>query len=108
MGLDTIDLENMIDDLQGSEQQQSNCMFQLALMAARIAISTVSEEFKDQAAQTMLELVRAKRKSAPVVTHPRFAPEQRKPWLVDAHSSPILQVPLATPVSVKFGSGGLC
>lgn len=107
MGLNISDLENMIDDLQASEQQQGNCMFQLSLMVARLALSPVTEGYKDQASQILLELVREKRKSAPVVTHPRFAPEQRKPWLVDTQSSPIPQVPSGLPVSAKCGSGGL-
>ena len=44
MGLNVSDLENIIDDLQASEQQQGNCMFQLSLMVARLALSAVSEE----------------------------------------------------------------
>ena len=107
MGLSISDLENMIDDLQASDQQQGNCMFQLSLMVARLALSPVSEGYKDEASQTLLELVREKRKSAPVVSHPRFVPEQRKPWLVDAQSSPVPQVPSGLPVSAKCGSGGL-
>ncbi len=107
MGLDIIDLENMIDDLQANEPQQSNCMFQLALMVARLAISPVSEAYKDEAAQVLLGLVRAKRKSSPLITQPRFAPEQRKPWLLDAQTSALPPVTSAMPVSAKFGSGGL-
>ncbi len=107
MGLNVSDLENIIDDLQASEQQQGNCMFQLSLMVARLALSPVSEEYKDQASQTLIELVREKRKSAPVVAHPRFVAEQRKPWLVDAQSSPVPSMPLGLPVSAKCGSGGL-
>ncbi len=61
--LDIVDLDIMLDDLLASEHQQSNCMFQLALMLARIALSPVSDNFKDQAAHTLLGLVRAKRKN---------------------------------------------
>ena len=108
MSLDLIDLENMIDDLQASEREQSNCMFQLALIAARLALSPISEAYKDEAAQTLLELVRAKRKSSPVVvSHSRFGSDQRKPLIVEAQTSTLPQVPLAMPVSAKFGSGGL-
>ena len=104
MGLSISDLENMIDDLQASEQQQSNCMLQLSLMVARVALSPLSEEFKDHASQTMLELVRAKRKSAPLVPHPRFDPEKRKPWISDVHTSAVPHIHSALPVSAKFGA----
>ncbi len=60
--LDIVDLDIMLDDLLGSDHQQSNCMFQLALMLARIALSPVSEDFKDQAAHALLDLVRTKRR----------------------------------------------
>ena len=73
MALDLIDIENMIDDLQASEQEQSNCMLQLSLIVARLALSPMSEDYRDHASQTMLELIRAKRKSSPVVSHPRFS-----------------------------------
>ena len=107
MGINIIDLENMIDDLQASELQQSNCMLQLSLMVARLALSSTCEDYKDYASQIMLELVRAKRQDAAVVTHPRFDPEQRKPWITDVHTLPMSQMPSPTPVSAKFGSGGL-
>lgn len=60
---DVIDLEVMIEDLLASEQQQSNCMFQLSLMIARMALEPGSENFKDEMAQAMLGLIRAKPKS---------------------------------------------
>ncbi len=107
MGLDISDLENMIDDLQATEREQSNCMFQLALMVARLAISPVSEAYKDEAAQVMLGLVRAKRKRSPLITQPRLVPEKRKPWLLDAQTLALPPVTSVMPVSVKFGSGGL-
>ena len=107
MAKDVIDLEILIEDLLASEEQQSNCMLHLSLMVARLALSSVSEDFKDHASQIMLELVRAKRQDAPVIKHSRFDPEQRKPWIVDVHSSPVSQMPSPTPVSALFGSGGL-
>ena len=60
---DIIDLEISIDDLLASEQHQSNCMFQLSLMVARMALEPGSESFKDDMAQAMLELIRSKPKS---------------------------------------------
>ena len=42
---------------------QSNCMFQLALMLARIAIEPCADSYKDEAAQALMELIRAKPKS---------------------------------------------
>ena len=60
---DVIDLEVMIEDLLASEHQQSNCMFQLSLMLARMALEPGSENFKDEMAQTLLGLIRAKPKS---------------------------------------------
>ena len=63
---DIIDVEIMLGDLLASEQQQSNCMFQLSLMLARIAIEPVCENYKDQMAQSMLSLLRSKPKSSVV------------------------------------------
>ena len=107
MSLDISELEKMIEELEVSEQHQSNCMLQLSLMVARLALSQISEDFKDDASQTMLELIRAKRKSAPVVTHTRFNPEHRKPWVADVHTSPMPPMPSALSVNSKFGGGGL-
>ena len=63
---DVIDLEIILDDLVASEQQQSNCMFQLSLILARIALEPVSESYKDDMAQALLGLVRTKPKSSVV------------------------------------------
>ena len=63
---DIIDVDIMLGDLLASEQQQSNCMFQLSLMMARIAIEPVSENYKDQMAQALLGLLRSKPKSSVV------------------------------------------
>ncbi len=48
------------------EQKQSNCMFQLSLMLARIALEPVSESYKDDMVQALLKLVRTKPKSSVV------------------------------------------
>ena len=66
MAIDAIDLEIMLDDLLASEQEQSNCMFQLSLMLARIALEPVSENYKDDMAQALLGLIRSKPKSSVV------------------------------------------
>ena len=57
---DILDLEIELDDLIGGEQQQSNCMFQLSLMLARVALEPVSESYKDEMAQALLVLIRSK------------------------------------------------
>ena len=56
----------MLDELLASEQQQSNCMFQLSRMLARIALEPVSESYKDEMAQALLGLIRSKPKSSVV------------------------------------------
>ena len=63
---DVIDLEIMLDDLLASEHQQSNCMFQLSLMLARIALEPVSDSYNDEMAQAILGLIRTKPKSSVV------------------------------------------
>ena len=57
------DVEGTLDTLAANDATQSNCMFQLALMLARIAVEPVSEGFKDDTAQALLTLIRAKPKS---------------------------------------------
>ena len=57
------DVEATLDTLAANDATQSNCMFQLALMLARIAVEPVSEGFKDDTAQALLTLIRAKPKS---------------------------------------------
>ena len=57
------DVEATLDTLAANDATQSNCMFQLALMLARIAVEPVSEGFKDDTAQALLALIRAKPKS---------------------------------------------
>lgn len=55
--------EALLDRLASASSVQSNCMFQLALMLARIAIEPCPEAYKDEAAQAMMGLIRAKPKS---------------------------------------------
>ncbi len=57
------DVEATLETLAANDATQSNCMFQLALMLARIAIEPVSEGFKDDTAQALMALIRAKPKS---------------------------------------------
>ena len=57
------DVEAILDTLTANDATQSNCMFQLALMLARIAVEPLSEGFKDDTAQALLALIRRKPKS---------------------------------------------
>ena len=57
------DIEGVLDQLASAEPVQSNCMFQLALMLARIAVEPGAEAYKDETAQAMLGLIRDKPKS---------------------------------------------
>ncbi len=57
------EVEATLDVLAANDAMQSNCMFQLALMLARIAVEPLSESFKDDTAQALLALIRAKPKS---------------------------------------------
>ena len=57
------DIEGLLDQLASAEPVQSNCMFQLALMLARIAVEPGAEAYKDETAQTMLGLIRDKPKT---------------------------------------------
>ena len=52
-----------LDRLAAAAAVQSNCMFQLALMVARIAVETCTEPYKEEAAQALMGLIRAKPKS---------------------------------------------
>ena len=60
---DAADVLASLDRLTDVEAMQPNCMFQLALMVARIAIEPGPETFKEECAQALLEVVRAKPKS---------------------------------------------
>ena len=62
--LDVVDVEIMLEELLAMEQQQSNCMFQLSVMLARIALEPTSENYKDEMAQALLCLIRSKPKSS--------------------------------------------
>ena len=57
------DIAASIDRLAACDAVQSNCMFQLALMMARIAIEPSSEAYEGEAAQALMGLIRAKPKS---------------------------------------------
>ena len=58
-----IEMREALDRLAASAATQSNCMFQLALMLARIAAEPCAESYKEEAAQALLGLIRAKPKS---------------------------------------------
>ena len=70
----------MLDRLGAREDVQSNCMFQLALMLARIAVEPGAEAYKDEAAQKMLGLIRDKPKTN-VVRLFGAVPAQDRPGL---------------------------
>ncbi len=55
--------EALLDRLASVSSVQSNCMFQLALMLARIAIEPCAEAYKDETAQALMGLIRLKPKS---------------------------------------------
>ena len=65
------DLVALLDDLVAGDEVQANCMFQLAIMLARIALEPASESYKDDTAQSLLALIRSKPKSNVV---PLFGP----------------------------------
>ena len=71
------EVAQMLDRLTASEAVQSNCMFQLALMLARIAVEPCAESYKDEAAQALLGLIRTKPKSNVVRLFGAPAPEPR-------------------------------
>ena len=58
-----VGISDLIDDLGAREDVQSNCMFQLALMLARIAVEPGAEAYKDETAEKMLGLIREKPKT---------------------------------------------
>ena len=57
------EIGDALDRLAASATTQSNCMFQLALMGARIAVEPCAESYKEEAAQALMGLIRAKPKS---------------------------------------------
>lgn len=57
------DVAALLDRLGMIETVESNCMFQLALMIARISVEPCSDSYKDDVAQTLMGLIRAKPKS---------------------------------------------
>ena len=57
------DVAETLDRLASCAAMQSNCMFQLALMVARIAAEPCAETYKAEAAQALMDLIRAKPRS---------------------------------------------
>lgn len=51
-----------LDHLASFEAVGSNCMFQLALMLARIAVEPCPDSYKEQAAQAIMAVIRDKPK----------------------------------------------
>ena len=60
-----------LDALVAGDEVQANCMFQLAIILARIALEPASELYKEDTAQSLLALIRSKPKSNVV---PLFGP----------------------------------
>ncbi len=65
------ELTTTLDELMAADEVQANCMFQLAVMLARIALEPASEIYKEDTAQSLLALIRSKPKSNVV---PLFGP----------------------------------
>jgi hypothetical protein len=61
----------LLDELVACDSVQSNCMFQLSLMLARVALEPCSDAYKEETAQALLGLIRNKPKSN-VVSMIRF------------------------------------
>ena len=57
------EIATSLDSLASAEEVQSNCLFQLAVMMARIALEPCSEIYKEEVAQTLMGLIRTKPKS---------------------------------------------
>lgn len=71
-------VEAMLDRLAAAELHQSNCMFQLAVMLARIATESCDEAYKEDVAQALLGLIRGKPRGSVVrlFGSPAGAPHQ--------------------------------
>ena len=59
----THDVSALLDCLAAAEGVESNCMFQLAVMLARIAIEPGAQIYKEEVAQALLGIIRNKPKS---------------------------------------------
>ena len=59
----TDDILAALDQLAAAEEVQPNCMFQLAVMLARVAVEPCQETYKEETAQALMGLIRAKPKS---------------------------------------------
>ena len=79
-------VSHLLDQLASREDVQSNCMFQLAFMLARIAVEPGAEAYKDETAQKMLGLIRDKPKSN-VVRLFGVVPAQDRPGLTKRASA---------------------
>ncbi|HEX4765930.1 MAG TPA: hypothetical protein VH414_06595 [Lichenihabitans sp.] len=56
-------LSDLLTDLLGHEEVQSNCMFQLSVMLASIALQPCSPAYKEATSQALLNLIRQKPRS---------------------------------------------
>ena len=56
-------IDAALSALASHEEAQSNCLFQLALMLARIAVEPGPEAYKEEASRALLGLIRAKPKT---------------------------------------------
>ena len=77
--LDIITLELILDELIEDEQEQSNCMFQLSLMLARIALTPGLEDFKERVAHILIRLIAAKSKKIEMADLTIRSVESEKP-----------------------------
>lgn len=57
------DTATLLDRLAAAENTQSNCMFHLAIMLARIALEPCAEAYKGTASQALLGIIRDKPRS---------------------------------------------
>ena len=71
------DLIAILEELVASDDVQANCMFQLAIMMARISLEPAPESYKEESAQSLLALIRSKPKSNVVSLFGFGAPAER-------------------------------
>ena len=75
--LQETDLVAMLEELVAADDVQANCMFQLAIMLARISLEPAPESYKEDTAQSLLALIRGKPKSNVVPLFGLGAPAER-------------------------------
>ena len=68
-----------LDEVAADEALQSNCMFQLSLILARIALEPFADSYKEATEQALLGLIRNKPKNN--VVHLFDAAPARKPMI---------------------------